>query len=69
MESFQLIPTVCMLSNQLSCEEQRFPFDSDGSAIACARAQSAIAGWVSDHPGWVVKRWTCDSPTKRKQDT
>ncbi len=69
MGYFELVLTVCMMSNQFTCEEKRFPFDSNGSALQCAMAQPVIAAWVGDHPGWVVRRWTCEAPNRRKQDT
>jgi hypothetical protein len=68
MGYFEVILTICMVSNQLSCAEKRFPFDSDGSPIQCAMAQPAIAAWIGDHPGWFVRRWSCESADRRKQD-
>jgi hypothetical protein len=66
MGFMEVVLTVCLVSNHLVCEERRFPFESDGSPMQCARAQPAIAAWVGDHPEWLVARWSCGD--RRKHD-
>jgi hypothetical protein len=68
MGYIEVILTICAVSNPTNCEDRRFPFAWNGSPAQCAMAQPAIAAWIGDHPDWIVKRWSCDYPDKRKQD-
>jgi len=69
MGFIEVILTVCAIANPVNCEDKRLQFAWDGSPRQCAMMQMPIAAWIGDHPEWIVRRWSCDVPDKRKQDT
>lgn len=60
----ELAFTVCMISSPSSCEERSLLF-VDVSPMQCILgAQTVLAPWSRDHPGWTI-----DSYTRQYVDT
>ncbi len=55
----ELAFVVCLSASSTTCESRAMQF-SDISVRACTMgAQPQLAQWVNEHPGWQVRRWTC----------
>jgi hypothetical protein len=64
----EIILTVCAIANPANCEEKYLQFAWDGSLRQCMMAaQPYIAEWISQHPAWRAKKWSCGYPGNNKQ--
>ncbi|TNC69827.1 hypothetical protein [Rubellimicrobium roseum] len=55
----ELAFVVCLGTEPMRCEQKAMQF-ADVSLMACLMgAQPQLAEWLNDHPGWEVRRWTC----------
>ncbi|MFC5565923.1 hypothetical protein ACFPOC_05750 [Rubellimicrobium aerolatum] len=51
----------CLSAEPEICEDKAMQF-ADLSVMTCMMgAQPQLAQWQSEHPGWVVQRWSCRS--------
>jgi hypothetical protein len=59
----ELVLMACLIREPSHCEAFRLPFAADMQTPQCVR-QSLIqvAQWSGDHPGWMVKKVTCEMP-------
>lgn len=55
----ELVFIVCLSAEPATCESRAMQF-TDLSLTTCTlSAQPQLAQWVSEHPGWLIRRWTC----------
>jgi hypothetical protein len=58
----ELAFTACLSTAPDTCESKALQF-SDLSMMACVvGAQAQLAEWAGEHPGWHIRRWTCQPP-------
>ncbi len=63
----ELVFLACLAAAPEDCEDRTLQF-VDMSMMACVMsAQPLLAQWVNEHPGWVVRRWTCQAPRQVSQ--
>jgi hypothetical protein len=59
----ELIVLACLLSNPQHCEEFPIPFLQSMQVTQCVyQGHLHTMQWATQHPGWVVKRWSCGLP-------
>jgi hypothetical protein len=59
----ELILVACLLRQPEHCEQHYLPTGTETSLMACMlTGQLQVVQWYRDHPGWVIRRWTCDMP-------
>jgi acyl-ACP thioesterase len=59
----ELIVLACLLSNPQHCEEFQIPFLQPMQVTQCVyQGQLRTMQWATQHPGWVIKRWSCGLP-------
>lgn len=64
----ELLFVVWLDASPTTCERRAMQF-VDVSPMACAMgAQPLLAQWAEEHPGWQVRRWTCQ-PGNVRRDT
>lgn len=55
----ELAFVVCLSAQPTTCENRAMQF-TDLSVTTCTQgAQPQLAQWASEHPGWLIRRWTC----------
>lgn len=55
----ELAFVVCMAGNPQSCEDRSLLF-ADVSLMQCVLgAQTVLAPWSLEHPGWVIDSYSC----------
>lgn len=60
---YELIVLACLMAQPARCEEFPIPFQEPMGIMGCMRqGQLHLAEWVSEHPNWVVRRWSCGLP-------
>jgi hypothetical protein len=63
MESVELVILACLLKEPEHCESFRIPFQQEMNMAQCTwQSQFHAVQWVSEHPDWEVKRFTCELP-------
>jgi hypothetical protein len=56
----ELLLLACLLKNPLHCEEFQIPFlEPMGIAQCVYQGQLHMVQWATEHPEWVVRRWSC----------
>lgn len=58
----ELVLVACLLKDPGHCEAHRLPLEPMGVVECMVTSQQHMVRWVSDHPGWLVRRWRCDFP-------
>ena len=59
----ELVLLACLIKDPHRCETFRLPFAAEMHTPQCVwQSQFQVAQWSGDHPGWVVKRVTCEMP-------
>jgi quinoprotein relay system zinc metallohydrolase 2 len=57
---YELLLTVCLMSDPSDCTERRLPFQERMGAMGCMRAgQSHARRWLETHPTLVLESWRC----------
>ncbi len=60
---FELVLLACLIKQPSHCELFRIPFAGEMQAPQCMwQSQMRVAQWSGDHPGWVVRRVSCQMP-------
>jgi hypothetical protein len=55
----ELVFVACLSAQPATCENRAMQF-TDVSVTTCTLgAQPQLAQWVNEHPGWLIRRWTC----------
>ena len=55
----EIVFLACLGAEPTTCADRSLVL-SDPSPMACVmEAQPQLALWLEDHPGWVIRRWTC----------
>jgi hypothetical protein len=55
-----IILSTCLITDPTVCRNHKIPLSSEPSPTHCMKhAQSHIAQWSDEHPGWRVVRWQC----------
>jgi hypothetical protein len=63
MGMVELVILACLLQHPEHCETFTIPFQMPMTEAQCVwRSQMNAAQWVHDHPGWVLKRMSCELP-------
>ena len=62
MQLVQLVLFVCLSADPTQCKEARqsYPLESVLPMQIMMSAPAEVAKWASEHPQWVVKRWTAE---------
>ena len=57
----ELFAAVCLINNPASCRDISLTYSAEAlTPMQCLmQAQPEIAKWISDHPGWQLKRYAC----------
>lgn len=64
----ELLFVACLGGTPSLCEEKAMQF-VDVSVMSCTMgAQPLLARWAADHPGWEIRRWSCQ-PRSREVAT
>lgn len=59
----QMILVACQLANPSACKETTLSGPEGVTTFQCmVGAQSEIAKWANEHPGWKVTGWKCTRP-------
>lgn len=59
----ELVLLACLLKQPDRCETFRMPFAHEMAMPQCVwQSQFRAAEWSAEHPGWVVRRFTCEMP-------
>ena len=63
-----LVLVFCLQSAPSSCTEQRTIEEMPLQACVI-RGEADAAGWLAEHPKWVLSRWRCEQNVPRRQPT
>ena len=57
----ELFLAVCLIDHPETCKDVSLIYSAEAlTPMQCAmQAQPEIAKWLTEHPGWVTKRYTC----------
>jgi hypothetical protein len=60
----ELLVAVCLIDHPSTCKDVSLVYSAEALTPmqSAMKAQPEIAKWISEHPGWVTKRYTCRSP-------
>jgi hypothetical protein len=59
----ELVLLACLLKDPNHCETFRVPFGSEVTTPQCLwQSQLQAARWSAEHPGWVIRKFTCEMP-------
>jgi hypothetical protein len=59
----ELVVLACLVKNPLYCEEFPIPFLQPMRIAQCVyQGHLRTMQWATEHPDWVIKRWTCGLP-------
>lgn len=59
----ELVLLACLLKEPSRCEQHYLPTAQTMGMMECVMAgQLHVVQWHAQHPGWVVRRWTCGMP-------
>lgn len=63
---FELVVTLCLLSDMTKCEEKHYQMEEGVSMMQCMTygIQVATPQLIEASPKKFVKRWSCGAPTK-----
>ena len=68
----ELLLAVCLIDKPATCKDVSLIYSAEAlTPIHCVmRAEPEIAKWITEHPGWQTKRFTCPRPaaTPRRED-
>ena len=57
----ELLLAVCLIDNPATCKNVSLTYLAEAlTPMQCMmRAEPEIAKWITDHPGWRTRRFTC----------
>ena len=59
----ELVLIACLLKEPKHCEEFHIPFAAEMKTPQCVwQSQMRVAQCAGNHPGWVVKKISCELP-------
>lgn len=59
----ELVLLACLLKDPGRCEQHYLPTAETMGMMECViTGQFQVAQWHGQHPGWVIRRWTCGAP-------
>jgi hypothetical protein len=59
----ELVLLACLLKEPSRCEQHYVPTAETTGMMACVLSgQFQLVQWREQHPGWVIRRWTCGAP-------
>lgn len=59
----ELLIIACLMQHPDQCQEFRVPFFEPTHLMECLfKAQVFMGRWSEEHPGWLVRRWSCAAP-------
>ena len=59
----ELVLLACLIKQPGHCETFRIPFAAPMQTPQCVwQSQMRVAQWAGNHPGWVVKKVSCEMP-------
>ena len=59
----ELVLLACLLKQPEHCETFRVPFAEELVMPQCVwQSQFKAAEWAATHPGWVIRKFTCEMP-------
>lgn len=59
----ELVLLACLLGQPQRCEQYFVPTAPQMSLVECMfSGQFQVVQWHEEHPGWVIRRWTCGPP-------
>jgi len=59
----ELVLLACLLKEPSRCEQHYVPTAETAGMMACVlNGQFQLVQWREQHPGWVIRRWTCGAP-------
>jgi hypothetical protein len=59
----ELVLVACLLGQPQRCEQHFVPTAPQMSLVECVfSGQFQVVQWHEQHPGWVIRRWTCGAP-------
>ena len=63
VEVLELVLVVCLSTAPGRCQTIYLREDEPGSMMQCLfSGAKQAAKWAEEHPGYVVKRWSCGQP-------
>lgn len=71
---FTLVIWACLKANAIQCGEYRMTFERPNTVYRLQKAcggvegQTALAGWLAQHPDKVIMRWSCADVQTAKSD-
>jgi hypothetical protein len=69
--SISVVATVCSIATQISvCRDVKIPMNDAVTEIHICqlKAQTVLAPWVVDNPGWWITRYKCVDDMKKEQE-
>ena len=65
----ELVFTVCMLAQPLTCEQRYLTFANLLTPMQCLMgAQVELARWSEAHPKWRISEWRCRTVSTASRD-
>ena len=64
----ELVFVACLLSSQDECQDRSLLFADISPMVCMIQAQSQLAEWAEAHPGWTIRRWSCQNFDRRHAD-
>ena len=59
----ELVLLACLIKEPVHCRTFRIPFAAAMQTPQCVwQSQMRVAQWAGDHPGWVVRKVSCEMP-------
>lgn len=59
----ELVLLACLLKEPQHCETFHVPFEQEMQMPQCMwQSQMEAARWSGDHPGWAIKKISCEMP-------
>lgn len=59
----EFVMLVCLSFAPDRCESVTMPLADTASLMTCVvGGQQHAAQWISEHPTWLLRRWTCGFP-------
>ena len=63
MQLVELVILACLVKDPAHCERFQIPFQEEMNMAQCSwHSQFQAVEWVSEHPDWTLKRFTCEVP-------